>query len=238
MNDSDYFGISTLQSKTIKEWRPDERPRERLAMHGAKTLSDAELLAILINSGSKGFSALDAAKSLLEMYQNLTKLVSCDLSELRKTKGIGVARAITLAAAFEIASRIQSEPFDIKKTIRAPEDVASYFIPRFRHLRVETFWILLLTSSNQVIREVKISEGSLNASIVHPREVFRPAIIDSAASIILMHNHPSGNPEPSNSDVEISKKIISAANIFDIQVLDHLIIAGDTFTSLKNRGLI
>ncbi len=224
--------------KAIRDWREDDRPRERLMKHGAETLSDAELLAILIGSGTIGFSAIDAAKILLDRHGNVTRLAACDLSEFKQIKGLGDAKAVTLAAAFELSKRVQSEPFMEKKALNSPEQAASYFIPRLRGARTEVFRTLLLNSSNQLFREVPISEGSLNSSVVHPREVFRIAITESAASIILMHNHPSGNTTPSKEDISITKNLVEAGKIVDIKVLDHIIIAGDSFISLAQEGYI
>ncbi len=224
--------------RSIRYWKEDERPRERLQRHGSHSLSDAELLAILISSGTKGFSALDAARKMLDDYFSLTNLSACDLSEIKKVKGLGLAKATKLAAAFELAKRIKAEPFSPKKIFRGPEDVAGYYITRFFGERVEIFKILLLSSANQIIREAEISKGTLNSSVVHPREVFRLAITESAAAIILIHNHPSGNSEPSKEDILITKQITEAGKIIDIKVLDHIIIAGDSFTSFAQKGLL
>jgi DNA repair protein RadC len=222
----------------IHEWREDERPRERLLKSGAHTLSDAELLAIVFGIGTRGISAVDVARELLKEFKDLSGICSRDVSELSKIRGIGPVKAITLAAVFEIARRIESEPFSLKKIFRSPEEIANYYIPRFRGARTEKFWILLLNSANQVFREVLVSEGSLNASIVHPREVFRIAITESAASIVLLHNHPSGNTEPSREDIAITKQLVSAGELIDIKVLDHIIIAGETYTSLAEKRLM
>lgn len=224
--------------RSIKEWRSDDRPRERLMLHGAHTLSDTELLAILIRSGTKGFSALDAAKELLNRHETLTKLASCDISEFRSVKGLGDTKAITLAATFEIGKRIESSTVKKRKKISEPKDIADLYIPKFRGARKETFKVLLLNSANVIFREVSASEGILNASIVHPREVFRLAITESAASVILMHNHPSGNPKPSEDDKQITRQLVEASKIIDIKILDHIIIAGEEFTSFAQEGLM
>lgn len=224
--------------KSIKEWRPDDRPREKLKLHGATALSETELLAILIRSGAKGFSALDAAKKLLENHEDLTKLASCDESEFRSVHGIGDAKAVTLAACFEIGKRIEIRPTPKRKKITQPEDIANIYIPKLRSERTEVFKVLLLNSANEIFREVNASQGILNASIVHPREVFRIAITESAASIILLHNHPSGNPEPSEEDKQITTQLVEASKIIEIKILDHIIIAGNKFTSFTKEGLI
>jgi DNA repair protein RadC len=228
----------TVKYKTIKDWRLDERPRERLVNHGPATLSDSELLAILIGHGTPGFSAVDVAKQLLERYGNLTNLAACDMSELRKIKGVGNVKSVTISAAFELGRRIEMQPFEMKNSIRTPEDLANYFIPRLRHERKEKFYVIMLNTANQIIRSQQVSEGILNASMVHPREVFRTAITESAAGVMLLHNHPSGNPEPSTGDIEITRQLVAAGDIIDIKVYDHLIIAGEQFTSLARIGLI
>lgn len=229
---------TTTTYKSIRDWREDERPRERLIRHGAHTLTDAELIAILLGSGTVGTSAIDVARTLLERFSSLSGIAQRELGDLRKIKGIGTAKAVTLLSAFELSKRIEQAPFESKRVIRSPSDIASYYIPRLRGAVKETFRILLLNTANQIFREVIVSEGSLNATIVHPREVFRSAISDSANSIILMHNHPSGNTEPSREDIAITKQLTEAGKLIDIQVLDHLIIAGEQYTSLKERGVM
>lgn len=222
--------------KAINEWRPDERPRERLLYHGAHSLRDAELLAILISTGTRGKSAIDLATEMLDRYQSLVELSSRDVSELKSLHGIGQAKAITIVAACELAKRIQSAPFHNRKMITSPGDIAEYFIPRLRGIKQETFNVVLLNAANQVVRMVKVSEGSLNASIAHPREVFRLAITESAAAIILLHNHPSGNTNPSQADITVTKQCTEAGKLLGIEVLDHIIIAGDNFTSMRDAG--
>lgn len=215
-----------------------DRPRERLIALGATALSTQELLELLINSGSRRASAQQIAHSVIDRYPSLTDLASRDVAELRSILGMGDAKAATLCAAFELAQRIQAAPFQHRLIITSPEMVARRLIPRMRHLRTETFVVMLLSSANQIIRDVVISEGSLNAVLIHPREVFRLAIAESAASIIVAHNHPSGNVEPSAEDIAITKQLVEAGRIVDIRVLDHIIIAGDAFTSLAERQVL
>ncbi|MCS7177320.1 MAG: DNA repair protein RadC [Candidatus Kapabacteria bacterium] len=205
--------------------------------YGASVLADAELLAILIGSGTQGFSALDVARALLQRFGSLTELAARDVSELRAIRGMGMVRAVTLAAAFELARRLQAEPFTSRKIIRSPADVAQMFIPRLRGARTESFRVLLLNAANQMVREVVVSEGTLTASLVHPREVFRLAITESAAAVILLHNHPSGNTEPSSEDIALTRQLVQAGSIVGIPVLDHVIIAGETYVSLRERGV-
>ena len=224
---------------SIKDWREDERPRERLKKNGAHTLSDSELLAILISYGSKGISAIDLGKSLLDKFQNISNLASRDLSEITAIKGIGMAKAITLSAAFELGKRADvRKSFDDKPMYTHPEQFAKYFIPQFRDLQKEVFVSVLLNSSNQIIREVKVSEGILDACLAHPREIFRIAIAENAQTIVLIHNHPSGNPEPSREDVELTKQLVKAGEIIGIKIVDHIILTYETYYSFAQRRRI
>lgn len=223
---------------SIKDWNEDERPRERLMKYGAEALSDAELIAIIFGTGTLGKTAIDISRQVLVEFGNLLSLAKCDFSEYKKVNGIGNVKAVTLAAVFELSRRIEIPPFSEKRIFRSPEDIAAYYIPRYRDNRIEVFKILLLNSSNQIFREVVVSEGSLNLSIVHPREVFRIAITENAAAVMLMHNHPSGNPEPSTEDLKITRQLVNAGEILGIKVLDHIIIAGNQYTSFLSKGLI
>lgn len=231
-SDSDYTD-KMLQASTMKSWRSDDQPRERLLKNGANSLSDAELLAILIKHGTRGVSALDLGRLLLQRFPTLADIATRDVSELKLFHGMGPVKAVTLAAAFELGRRVQAEPFTSKRPIRSPQDVAQLYIPRLRGVRQERFYALLLNTANQIFRETVVSEGSLSASIVHPREVFRLAVIESAASIIVLHNHPSGNVEPSHQDLDITRQLVAAGNMLGIPVHDHIIIAGESFSSLK-----
>lgn len=222
----------------IKEWKKEDRPREKLELRGAAALTEAELLAILIGSGTKRITAVDLAKTLIAEYGNTAELAKCNFQELSRFKGIGKVRAIKLVAAFEILRRIQSYRPEKKSKIKTPEDIAGIFIPMLRDLKKEIFKVVLLNSANRIIRDVTISEGTLNASLVHPREVFKAAIDDRAASVILLHNHPSGNPEPSAEDISITEQLRQAGKIMGIPVRDHIIVAGSHFTSLAKSGYL
>mgnify|MGYP000867220234 CR=1 FL=1 len=223
---------------SIKDWDETERPRERLIRHGASALSDAELLAIVFGTGTHGISAVDLARNLINKYGNISKLAKCDYSEFKNSNGIGTVKAVSLAAVFEISRRIEIPPYSERTVFRYPSDIAEYYIPRLRDCRVEIFKAILLNSSNQIMREVDISEGLVNESLVHPREVFRIAITESAVSVLLIHNHPSGNTEPSTSDIKVTRQLVEAGKIIGIKVIDHLIIAGDKYSSLLALGLI
>jgi DNA repair protein RadC len=215
-----------------------DRPRERLVRYGAGVLSTQELLTLLIASGTAGASASTIAETLSERFPTLTDLAGRDVAELRAVRGMGTAKASTLCAAFELAHRIQAAPFSDRPAITTPASVARLLTPHMRHLRTEQFRVVLLNSANQIIRIVDVSSGSLNAVMIHPREVFRIAIAENAAAVILVHNHPSGNVEPSREDCAITRQLVDAGRIVDIRVLDHIIIGGDAFTSFADRHLL
>ena len=229
-----------VRYSTIKEWPEDERPREKLVKHGPSSLSDSDLLAILINTGSGRQTAVDLAKTLLREYKSFRNLSGLSVADFkqRKFKGIGKVKAIKLVAAFEIARRLASSPKDQSTPVTTPEDVAKLYVPQMRDLKQEVFMVLCLSSSNKIIQERTITKGLLNSSLTHPREVFREAILENAASVILLHNHPSGNLEPSREDIQITKQIVESGKIIGISVHDHIIIAGDGFTSMMERGLM
>jgi DNA repair protein RadC len=224
---------------TVKELPLDDRPREKLLLRGSQNLSDAELVAILLRTGKKGKSVLEIARELINSDGNLAMLATKSVDSLQKISGIGKDKAATLAAAFEISRRILSQAkwFSNQK-VTSPQEIADIFIPLLRDDTKERFIVVCLNSSNKIIKHETISIGNLNSSIVHPREIFKVAIDCSSASIILIHNHPSGNPEPSNEDIRITKKVVESGKILDIPVFDHLIIAGDAFTSFVEKRLI
>jgi len=223
---------------TVKELPLDDRPRGKLLMRGAQSLSDAELVAILLRTGKKGKSVIEIARELINSEGNLAMLATKTVDSLQKISGIGKDKAATLAAAFELSRRILSQPkWFVNKKITSPQDIAEIFIPILRDDNKEKFIVVCLNSANKIIKNETISIGNLNSSVVHPREVFKVAIDNSSASIILIHNHPSGNPEPSNEDIRITKKIVETGKIMEIPVFDHLIIAGETYTSFVEKRL-
>ncbi len=197
------------------------------------------MIAILLRTGTKGKSVITIAQELLAKEQNLANLASKSVAALKNNNGIGKDKAATLSAAFEIARRILSQQkYFSDKKITSPCDLAEELIPILRDENKEQFIVICLNKSNKIIRREVISVGSLDASVVHPREIFKVAVENNAASIILVHNHPSGNPEPSNEDISITKKLVEAGKMMDIPVFDHLIIAGNTYTSFVERRLI
>jgi DNA repair protein RadC len=222
----------------IARWPKKERPRERLLQHGSQTLTDAELLGILLGKGMKKKTAIDLARELLDQYESLPRLFSRSPAELMQVKGIGLAKAAILCAAFELVRRFQSRRGEAHAFFKRSSDVANHYLPLMRDLRKEVFKVLLLNRANRLIREVPISEGTLDASIVHPREVFREALLEPASGVILLHNHPSGNSNPSEEDLRITKQLVEAGRLLGIKVYDHIILAGDSYASFADQGLL
>jgi DNA repair protein RadC len=222
----------------ITRWPKKERPRERLLAQGPQPLTEAELLGILLGKGTRRKTAIDLARELLDQHESLQKLFSRSPSELMKVKGIGSAKAAILSAAFELVRRIQSQGNITKISFKRSSDVANHFLPLMRDLRKEVFKVLLLNRANRLIKEVTISEGTLEASLVHPRDVFHEALLEPAAGVILIHNHPSGNPSPSEEDLRVTKQLVEAGRLLGIKVYDHIILAGEDYRSLADEGLI
>lgn len=225
-------------SYKIPRWPKNERPRERLLQDGPQHLTEAELLGILLGKGIRKKTAIDLARELLDRYESLQKLFSRSPSELTTVKGIGPAKAAILSAAFELVRRIQSRKGADRPLFKRSSDVAGHYLPLTRDLRKEVFKVLLLNRANRFIKEVFISEGTLDASVVHPRDVFREALLEPAAAIILIHNHPSGNPNPSDEDLRITKQLVEAGQLLGIKVYDHIILAGESYRSLADEGLL
>ena len=227
-----------LRRPTIKDLPKSERPRERLIEGGEQQLSDAELLAILIGGGTPGETAIDLARSLLSRFGGLRALAQTSVAELRDIAGIGPAKAARIKAALAIARRFSTEPLPEGAKLRGSADLFQHFCEQCRDLKKETFWIVLLDQKHRIIRTVRISEGSLSQSLVHPREVFSPAIRDSAAVVAFVHNHPSGDPEPSPEDVQITKRLAEVGQTVGIRVLDHVIVGRDTYVSFAERKML
>ncbi len=231
-----------MKRSAINKWPLGERPREKLLSLGADRLSTCELLAILLQTGqgSRGstFSAVDLAQEILIKYGDLKGLAGTIPSELMDFKGIGKAKASKLAAALELGKRSNAEANGQNSSFRCSEEVASYYTPLLRDLKKEQFRLILLDMKNRMIKEELISQGSLNSSIVHPREVINPAIRNSAASVIFIHNHPSGDPEPSLDDIQITQRLCKSFKIVGINVLDHIIIGYRDYFSFKQKQML
>src|SRR4030042_5671463 len=222
------------KSFTIHDLPPPERPRERLLKLGAEALSAQEILALILGRGIRGESVMVTAQRLLSQFGNVKGIANASVEELSQVKGIGVAKATQIKAAFELSKRLEGYPDSTGKVvIKTPEDVLSQVKSSLKDKKKEHFLTLLLDTRNQLIRVATISIGSLDSSIVHPREVFKEAVSASAASVIFVHNHPSGDPQPSEDDVKLSKRLVEAGEIVGIEVLDHIIVANEAYLSMK-----
>ncbi|MDW7726071.1 MAG: DNA repair protein RadC [Candidatus Methanoperedens sp.] len=221
----------------ILDMHKEERPRERLIKYGASSLSDSELLAIILRVGSMKENVITLSQRILKEY-NLKQLSRTNIKNLMKIHGIKEGKAAQIMACFEIARRLESFNDSEKPKISSPEDVYRRIYPGLREQKKESFIELCLDTKNHIIKEETISIGTLNANIVHPRDVFKTALEESAASIIVAHNHPSGDPTPSREDIEITKKLIEAGKIIGIEVLDHVIIGDGRHLSMKEAGYI
>ncbi|KPK02878.1 MAG: DNA repair protein RadC [Nitrospira bacterium SG8_35_4] len=230
-----------MQYTSIKKWPEDERPRERLLKFGATGLSTAELLAIILKTGGRDKSAITLARELLIRFTALKEMEDASAAEFLTIKGIGNAKIAQLKAAFELGRRLlQKEQGGMKQDspFKNSREVYEYYRPRFFGLKKERFLCSLLDSKNRVFRETVVSEGTLTSSLVHPREVFRYAIKEAAASVLFVHNHPSGDPDPSRDDIEITRRLVETGRVIGIQVLDHIVISDGKYVSLMEKGYI
>lgn len=215
-----------------------ERPRERLSREGVAALSLVELLALILRTGGPGVSSVELATALLSRCGSLERLARAGHAELLHVSGMGPAKLASLRAAFEIGSRLARTPLVPGEKLQSPEQVYARFGAQLRHERQELFYVLLMDSRHRLIRHVEVSRGSLNQSLVHPREVFAPALRESAAAILVLHNHPSGDPEPSPDDHEVTRRLVQAGEILGIRLLDHVVIGGDGYRSFARSGWI
>ncbi len=228
-------GTSMVNLK-IHDVHVADRPRERLIRQGAKSLSNQELLAILLGTGTKHESVLTVANRVLLTFEKLHNLKYATLEEMTEIKGIGEAKAVLLLASIELGRRLASKEDEQRYTIRSPEDAANFLMQDMTSLQQEHFVVLFLNVKNQILHKKTIFVGSLNASIVHPREIFREAVKRSAASIICSHNHPSGVPTPSPEDIDVTTRLYEAGKIVGVDLLDHVIIGDHQFISMKEKG--
>ena len=218
----------------IKDLPDSSKPRERFLKFGKEALSDAELFAIILRTGTINENVVDMSNRLIKEY-SLEKLFDCSLKELQSIKGIGPSKAMQILAMSELGKRYSQSKNPIKK-ISCAEDVYNHFKEKLKDEKQENFYVLILNNANNIIKEEFISKGVLDSAILHPREVFKPAIKNSASKLILVHNHPSGNPEPSEEDIEITRRLIEAGKLSDIKVLDHVIIGNEGWWSWVEKG--
>lgn len=230
--------FAVIPKLMIRDVHIDDRPRERLIRQGAESLSNQELIAILLRTGTKEESVLMLANKVLNYFESLHELKHATLEEIVSIKGIGEAKAVQLLAAIELGKRLSQKRVDSRFTIRSPKDAASFLMPEMSSLKQEHFVTLFLNVKNQVMHKQTIFIGSLNSSIVHPREIFREAVKRSAASIICAHNHPSGNATPSPEDIEVTKRLQEAGFIIGIELIDHIIIGDHQYISMREKGYI
>lgn len=221
----------------IREMPEDERPRERLVKYGPEALSNSELLAIILRTGSQKENVINMCSRIFSEY-SLKQLSQANIRQLTQIHGIGAAKAAQIAAVFELARKLEGFTDEPKRKIRSPADVYSLLYPRMREQKRERLVALLMDTKNHVLREEVISIGSLNANIVHPREVFKAALMESCASVILSHNHPSGDPTPSREDIAVTEKLVEGGKLLGIDVLDHVVIGDGRYVSLKDEGYV
>jgi DNA repair protein RadC len=227
-----------MEFTSIKNWAEDERPREKMLQKGTTSLSDAELLAILISSGTKEKSALDLGREVLAMADNnLQVLGRLSLAELKKTKGIGEARAITIAAALELGRRRQLSAGMERPIITGSDTAAEIVIPLLQDLNHEAFCVLYLNQANKVLRHEIVSQGGMTGVIADIRVILKNALLQNANQLVIAHNHPSGNKQPSGADKELTRKLKESAALMDIRLLDHLIVAGNDYLSMADEGM-
>ena len=223
----------------IKNWPEEDRPREKLLKYGEYTLSNSELLAILLRSGTKGESAIDLARKILHKFKNFRNMSHTDISYLKEFKGLGTAKITQIKAAIEIGRRFREEEAkEDKLSIESSQDVAKILMPRMRDLKKEIFKTMLLNSKNKIIDIIEIEKGTVNEANPILREIFHQSLKNFVSSIICIHNHPSGNPHPSNNDKKFTSELKQAGKILHIKVLDHIIIGDDDYFSFADEGML
>lgn len=231
--------IKDSKPLNIREWSPEDRPREKLLLKGTSALSEAELVAILIGSGTTKTSAVELAKKVLQLSKNnLNELARMGVKDLMKIKGIGEAKAITIVAALELGRRRKAQDVEEKPKISSSKDAFDLIQGDLMDLPHEEFWVLLLNRMNQVVKKKRISEGGVTGTVADPKIIYKLALEDLATGVIVAHNHPSGNLKPSQSDIDLTRKLKEAGKFLEVQLLDHLIIANRNYFSFADEGLI
>jgi DNA repair protein RadC len=222
----------------IDAWPASERPRERLYHSGAAALADAELLALQLGSGRRGLNAVEVARELLASYGSLAAVAARDPAELARWPGVGRAKAARLLAAFELTRRLRGRTPGARTALGSPAEVHAAFGPLMEDLPREVFRVALLDAQNGLLRDIVVSEGTLSSTLVHPREVFKPALLEPAASIILIHNHPSGDPAPSREDLKLTRQLVECARMLELRIHDHVVIGQGRYVSFAERGML
>jgi len=231
--------IEDSKPLNIREWSPEDRPREKLLLKGTSALSEAELIAILIGSGTTKTSAVELAKKVLLLSNhNLNELARLGVKDLMKIKGIGEAKAITIVAALELGRRRKAQDIDEKPKINSSKDAFDLIQGDLIDLPHEEFWVLLLNRSHQVVKKKRVSEGGVSGTVADPKIIYKLALEALASGVIVAHNHPSGNLKPSQSDIDLTRKLKEAGRFLEVQLLDHLIIANRNYFSFADDGLI
>lgn len=230
--------MTAERSYTVHDLPPSDRPRERLLRLGAEALSTVELLAIIMGTGTKGDSVLMTSQKLLSEFGNLQNIVPATVEEISRVRGIGKAKAIQIKAALELGKRLDDPDYKIGTPVQSPQEAVKSVQSKLKGKKKEYFYILCLDTRNRVNNTNQVSVGNLDSSIVHPREVFKDAISSYASTVIFVHNHPSGDLEPSSEDIHLTKRLVEAGELLGIPVLDHIIVSDRGFTSLKSRNLI
>ena len=228
--------VSKKGGQGIAQWPETERPRERLLAHGPQALTNAQLLAILLRVGRHGSSAVQVGMDILDQLGDVAGLAQCGIEELCAVPGVGEAKAAQLKAALELGKRALAGPLTKGAKITSSRDLFTHYHPTLRDLRHEVFKVILLDAKHAILRDATVSEGSLTLSIVHPREVFTLAVKESAAAVIFLHNHPSGDPTPSQEDHVLTARLVSAGEVLGIRVLDHLVIGDGRYVSFADQG--
>lgn len=238
MSYEETFEADDFLKRTVKEMQPDEQPREKLTNFGAESLTDAELLAILLRTGSRKMNVIQTAQALLDHFGGLRMLARKNWQAMKVIPGMGKVKALTLEAVFELSRRIQTAGLGEQIQITSPQDAVTYFAPKLRDLTKEVFMVAFLNNAKIVTGYKKISSGGSTATIVDPAEVLRQAVMNEANSILLIHNHPSGQNKESKADIRLTERIAESGKLLGIPVDDHIIIAGDSYTSFRAKGLL
>ncbi|MDR8393723.1 DNA repair protein RadC [Aliifodinibius sp. S!AR15-10] len=232
------FEADKFRNRTVKEMRPDEQPREKLMKYGGESLSDAELLAILLRTGSREMNVIQMSQAVLDHFDGLRHLARKGWQDLKVIPGMGKVKSLTLEAVFELSRRIQVASLGDQLQITSPQEAVAYFGPKLRDLTKEVFLVAFLNNAKYLMGYHKISSGGSTATIVDPAEIMRQSVLNEAQSILLLHNHPSGNKDESKADIQLTNRVVKAGKLLGIPVNDHIIIAGDSYTSFRAKGLI